>query len=399
MNIKFPKYRFVVMAVLMLVVVGLGCGQVRLPAAVIDRAPQPAASPTLPPPVRPLANETEAAYALEAQVVAVYETVSSAVVNITSRGYSMDMFMQPMPQQGSGSGFVYDDTGNIVTNFHVIEGAEELLVMLVDGQVFEAQLVGTDPTNDLAVIKIDAGVDLPEPMPLADSDQLVVGQFVLAIGNPFGLDQTLTTGVISALGRIIESPQDNRFIGEAIQTDAAINPGNSGGPLLDLQGRVIGVNSQIISPSRASAGIGFAVPSNTVRRVVPELISRGFYPHVWIGTQMFPLTPAVTRILREADMDIPVNSGLLVVETVPGAPADRAGLRGASQVVRIGGVQVPVGGDIIIAIDGQPIANFEEFTVYLETQKLVGETIEVTIIRDGAEQIITLTLEARPEQR
>ena len=246
-----------------------------------DTTPGPAPTPTLAPP--PLAQPTEEpANALEAQVEAVYDMVGPAVVNVTSVSYAYDFFFRPIPQEGTGSGFIYDTEGHIVTNYHVVKDAEELSVTLTDGQVYQAEIVGVDPSNDLAVIHIQAD-DLPQPVALGDSDSLRVGQFVVAIGNPFGQVGSLTVGVVSALGRIIESP-DGRFIGEAIQTDAAINPGNSGGPLLDLRGRVIGVNSQIISPSRASAGIGFAVPADTVQRVVPQLIAQGRYPHPWLGS-------------------------------------------------------------------------------------------------------------------
>jgi S1-C subfamily serine protease len=361
--------------------------------------PAPLPRDTLAPPMPPIVDEAAAAYALQDQVITVFGGVSPAVVNIISRSFVMDMNMQAMPQQGSGSGFVYDRQGNIVTNFHVIENAEDLLVNLAGGEVFAAELVGIDPTNDLAVIRIDAGEDLPDPMVLGDSDKLRVGQFVLAIGNPFGLEQTLTTGVISALGRVIQSPEPDRFIGEAIQTDAAINPGNSGGPLLDLRGRVIGVNSQIISPSRASAGIGFAVAANTVRRIVPELISRGYYPHPWLGTRMLPLTPALADLLSEAGMQVPVNSGLLTIEAVRGAPADKAGIRGAQRTVQLGRFQVPVGGDIVIAINGEPVNNFEEFTVYLESQTVIGDSVDVTVIRDGEQQTFAVILEERPQPR
>jgi len=262
--------------------------------------------------------------------------------------------------------------------------------------VYEAEIVGTDPANDLAVIRIGAGADLPEPVALGDSDELRVGQFVLAIGNPFGLEQALTTGVVSALGQVIQSPEDNRFIGEAIQTDAAINPGNSGGPLLDLKGHVIGVNSQIISPSGASSGIGFAVSANTVRRVVPELIARGHYPHPWLGTHMLPLTPATAEIFREAGMNVPVDAGLLVIEAVEDGPADKAGMRGGSRVVRLGRYQIPLDGDIIITVDGEPVNDFQTWTVYLETETTVGDTVELTIIRDGEEQAVQVTLEEQP---
>ncbi len=403
MDTKFFEYRSLMVAVLVLLVVGLGCNLADL-ASLPTRPASPTSSPTPSsptatpqPPVAAIPDEVGAANALEAQVITVYEAVSPAVVNITNRGYVFDMFMRAVPQEGSGSGFLYDSEGHIVTNFHVIENAEELLVTLADGQVYEAELIGADPANDLAVIDIDPTEELPGPMVLADSDQLRVGQFVVAIGNPFGLEQTLTTGVISALGRVIQSPEDNRFIGEAIQTDAAINPGNSGGPLLDLRGRVIGVNSQIISPSRASAGIGFAVSANTVQRVVPELISRGYYPHPWLGAQMLPLTPSLAKVFREAGMDVPVDTGLMLIETVRGASAARAGLRGGDRLARIGGYQVPLGGDIITAINGEPISDFEELTVYLETQTKVGDTVEVTIIRAGQEQTISVTLDERPQ--
>jgi S1-C subfamily serine protease len=292
---------------------------------------------------------------------------------------------------------VYDTEGHIVTNYHVIEGAEELLVTLASGQVHDATVVGTDPANDLAVIRIDAGSDLPAPLVLGDSDQLRVGQFVVAIGNPYGLQQTLTTGVVSALGRVIEGASDNSFIGEAIQTDAAINPGNSGGPLLDLQGRVIGVNSQIISPSGASSGIGFAVSASTVQRVVPELIANGYYAHPWVGADMMALSSSVARTLRDARVDIPAESGLLVLDTTDGGPADQAGLLGGREWVRLGRYQLPVGGDVITSVDGQPVAGFQALTVYLETEAAVGDTVELTVLRDDAEITIPVTLGQEPQ--
>jgi S1-C subfamily serine protease len=304
--------------------------------------------------------------------------------------------MQPVPQEGTGSGFVYDREGHIVTNYHVVQDAEELLVTLSGGESYEAAIVGVDPNSDLAVIQIDAGANLPTPLALADSEQLHVGQFVLAVGNPFGLEQTLTTGVISALGRVIESPEDSGFIGEAIQTDAAINPGNSGGPLLDLEGRVIGVNSQIISPSGASAGVGFAVSANTLWRVVPELIARGYYPHPWLGVQMASLNSATADVLRRAGVEVPAESGLLVLEVVAGGPADKVGMQGGTRQVRIGRYSIPVGGDVITAIDGHTVANSQELSVYLETETTVGDTVQVTILRHGEELVVPLTLAERP---
>ena len=377
----------------------LGCGlpsEVLLqPTALPAPTPTPVpATPTTAPPQVP-AMTAEPANALEGQVVAVYESAAPAVVNISTVVIAYDFFMRPVPQEGgTGSGFVYDAEGHIVTNYHVVENAEELSVTLADGEVYPAQIVGVDPSNDLAVVRIDVE-NLPQPVALGDSDGLRVGEFVVAIGNPFGLERTLTVGVISSLGRVIQSP-DGRFIGEAIQTDAAINPGNSGGPLLDLEGRVIGVNSQIISPSRASAGIGFAVPVNTVKRVVPQLIAQGRYAHPWLGVQPLGLTPERAQAFREAGMDVPVDEGLLMIEVIPGGPADRAGIRGGDRIVQLGNVQLPLGGDIVTAINGEAVDDLQELTVYLETQTQVGDTVEVTIFRGGVEQNVQVTLTERP---
>ena len=385
----------ILVAIVALVGATLGCS---LPSGSLLPSAAPTATvpptPTLSPPQVPSMPE-EPASALEAQIETVYDLAGPAVVNITSRSYAYDFFLRPVPQEGTGSGFLYDTEGRIVTNYHVIENAEELSVTLADGEVYPATIVGVDPSNDLAVIRIEAD-NLPEPVALGDSDNLRVGQFVVAIGNPFGLERTLTVGVISSLGRVIKSP-DGRFIGEAIQTDAAINPGNSGGPLLDLQGRVIGVNTAILSPSRASAGIGFAVPVNTVRRVVPQLIAHGRYPHPWLGVQLLDLTPERARAFRQIGMKVPVEEGVLVIEVVPGSPADQAGIRGGDQIVRLGNALIPLGGDIITAINGGPVADFQGLTVYLETQTQVGDTVEVTIIRDGEEQNVQVTLAERPQ--
>jgi S1-C subfamily serine protease len=384
------------LAVVTLVVSTLACS---LPAVT---APAPTPTPTAPPTQTAAPSQAtpvsaaEPANALEAQVEAVYDQAGPAVVHITSRVITYDVFMQATPQEGTGSGFVYDTEGHIVTNYHVVADAESVSVALAAGGVYTATIVGTDSSNDLAVLRIETE-DLPNPVPLGDSDQLRVGQFVVAIGNPFGLDRTLTVGVISALSRVIESP-DSRFIGEAIQTDAAINPGNSGGPLLDLEGRVIGVNAQIISPSQASAGIGFAIPVNTVRRVAPQLIAQGHYPHPWLGVSVLPFEAEGAQILREAGMEVPADEGLLVAEVVSGSPAAKAGIRAGDQMVSIGNTRIPLGGDIITAINGTPIANFQELTVYLESETQVGDTVEVTLIRDGQEVKVSVTLAERPEQ-
>jgi len=340
----------------------------------------------------------EAADVEEQLVISVYERVSPAVVNITSRAYTYDFFFNVIPQEGTGSGFIYDKEGHIVTNFHVVEGAEEIEVTLADETKVPAQVVGVDPSNDLAVLKIEVPPEKLQPVELGDSRTLLVGQRVIAIGNPFGFQGTLTTGVISSLGRVIESP-DERFIGEIIQTDAAINPGNSGGPLLDSRGRVIGVNTAIFSPSRASAGIGFAIPVETVKRVVPELIAKGRYPHPWLGVEIFDITPERARSLRRGGINIPVDRGALVVGVYRGSPAHQAGLRGGTRRVRLGNLILPVGGDIIIAMDGTKIKGVQDLTVYLETRTRVGQVIQITVMRDGQEITLEVQLAERPERR
>jgi len=388
------KHKILIGILATLLGAALGCGPTGLLAPSVTPTPAVPPTPTLAPP--PLAQPTdEPANALEAQVEAVYDLVGPAVVNITNVSYAYDFFFRPVPQEGTGSGFIYDTEGHIVTNYHVVENAEELSVTLADGRVYQAEIVGTDPSNDLAVIHIEAD-NLPQPVALGDSDNLRVGQFVVAIGNPFGQVGSLTVGVVSALGRIIESP-DGRFIGEAIQTDAAINPGNSGGPLLDLRGRVIGVNSQIVSPSRASAGIGFAVPSDTVQRVVPQLIAQGRYPHPWLGVEYLPLTPEWAQAIRQAGMQVPGDTGLLVVRVAPGSAADQAGIRGGNQVAQIGNARVPLGGDIITALNGTAMTTSKEFVAYLETETQVGDTVTVTIIHNGEEQTVQATLGERPQ--
>ncbi len=327
---------------------------------------------------------------LETRIATVYREAGASVVNITSRSVGYDFFFNPIPRQGSGSGFFYDTQGHIVTNYHVIADADELQVTLADGQTVPAQIVGSDPSNDLAVIKVDLPAEMIRPLPIGDSTQVYVGQFVLAIGNPFGLERTLTFGIVSALGRVIESP-NQRFIGEVIQSDVAINPGNSGGPLLNLAGQVIGVNSAILSPSGANAGIGFAISARTVQRVVPVLIRDGRYPHPSLGVRVIELTPQRAALFRRAGVQLP-DQGLLIADLVMNGPAAQAGLRGPDRLVRVGNVNLPLGGDVIIAINDQPITTSQDLIVYLETQTQVGETVQVKVLRDGREQVLPVTL-------
>ncbi len=373
-------------ALIALLAVGfLGCSPAS-PETGQNPTPTPVVVVVTPTPLPPEA--IEAADVEEQLVISVYERVSPAVVHITSRVIVLSFFFEPIPKEGTGSGFILDKEGHIVTNYHVIEGAESVEVTLADGTIAQAEVVGTDPYNDLAVIKIDVPPEKLHPVELGSSADLKVGQRAIAIGNPFGLDRTLSVGVISSLGRIIER-EGERPLGEMIQTDAAINPGNSGGPLLDSRGRVIGVNTFIRG---GAENIGFAIPVDTVKRVVPELIEKGRYAHPWLGFEAYRITPALAEALG-----LPVEKGLLIARIYRGSPAARAGLQGAKREVRVGNYIVLAGGDIVTAIDGKKIEDMEGLIVYLETKTSVGQVVELTIIRDGMEKRIKVELGKRPE--
>ena len=381
-----------------LFVLSLGCGTL---SSGLERLARPQFEPTSSPATAaPLVTPTvpaplnEGVRDLQAQVEAVYVTTGDSVVNIAVTTIGYDFFRNPVTREGSGSGFVYDEAGHIVTNYHVVQGASAIDVTFADGTTLVAELVGEAQTYDLAVIRVDPAAHALTPVTLGDSESLRIGQFVVAIGAPFGLEQSLTFGVISSLGRIIDSP-DNRYIGEAIQTDAAINPGNSGGPLLDLEGRVIGVNAQILSPSRASAGIGFAIPVQTVKRVVPELIATGRYRHPWMGVAPVTITPILADILSQAGYEVP-ERGVYLVTVEPGFAADHAGLRGAQHEVRTNRGRVPVGGDVIVALNGTPVATERDFVAYMETYTQPGDTIEVEFVRDGEVYTVPVLLGERP---
>ncbi len=324
--------------------------------------------------------------------VVLYEQSSPSVVHITTRTRVWSFFRGVDVQAGSGSGFIFDAQGHIITNNHVVAGAEQVDVIFADGTSLPAIVVGSDAYNDLAVLRVEgAPTELIRPLPLGESHNLKVGMRVAAIGNPFGLDRTLTTGVISALGRTIER-EDEAALGEMIQTDAAINPGNSGGPLLNLRGEVIGVNTSIRSPSGGSVGIGFAVPVDTLKRVAPELIRRGRYEHPWLGFNAYEITQELADFLK-----LPVNKGLLIAQLQAGGPADLAGVRGASQRLRTNFGTLLVGGDILVALDDQPIQTRDDMTIYLENHKRVGDVVQMTLIREGAQIALEATLQARPQ--
>ena len=313
----------------------------------------------------------------ETRNIDVFRRASDSVVFITSIAVRRDFFFEAdQIPEGSGSGFVWDREGHIVTNFHVIERAQRLAVTLVDQSEWEAEVVGVAPDKDLAVLRIEAPAERLHPLPAGRSHDLQVGQTVLAVGNPFGLDHTLTVGVVSALGRELRSPS-GRTIRDIIQTDAAINPGNSGGPLLDSRGRLIGVNSAIYSPSGASAGIGFAVPVDTVSRLVPQLIARGRVEQPGIGISL--LADHLAARLR--------LEGVGVYDVVPGSPADRAGLVG----VRLSRAGRILPGDQILAVDGHETRQAEDLVHAFESAG-VGAKVTLTLLRDGKRRSLEMRL-------
>ena len=294
-----------------------------------------------------------------------------------------------------GTGFVFDDNGHIVTNHHVVSGVRNPAVTFYDGTIYSAVLMGSDPFTDLAVLYVQ---DVPKeklaPLPLADSTRIRVGEQVAAIGNPFGLSSSMTSGIISGIGRTIPAQNSGPlqfFIPDIIQTDAPINPGNSGGPLLNTRAQVVGINTAIRSTTGEFAGIGFAVPSNTIAKIIPSLIETGRFVHPWVGISGRDMSPGLASAL---DLDEP--RGILVVEVVSGGPAEKAGIRGGDNPTRIEGQVIPLGGDIILELDKNPIRKLDDILVYLQREKEVGDTMEVTILRNGATMHLDLLLEPRP---
>jgi serine protease Do len=345
----------------------------------------------------------------------IYSTISPSVVNIsveqvasgsntTSQQipgfpfFSFPQGQQQAPQQyqaALGSGFVWDTNGDIVTNNHVISGAASIQVTFSDGKIVPAKLVGADPYSDLAVIKVDVPANQLHPVTLANSNDIKVGQLAVAIGEPFGLEGTMTTGIISAVGRSLPAnlnASQSYSIPDVIQTDAPINPGNSGGVLVDAAGHVVGVTSAIESPSGSSAGIGFAIPSSIVNNVIPSLISTGKYVHTWLGISGTNLVPELATAMN-------LNAsqrGALVEEVMPNSPAEKAGLQSSTKQVTIFGQTATVGGDVIIAINNQPVVQMDDLIAYLANSTKVGQTVTLTILRNGKQQNVDVTLEARP---
>lgn len=411
------------LVILLIIIVGALAGGVLLTPYLIDLAQASPAS--LPGPIaQPMAGlsapENDILAAYEQALNDIYEAGLPAVVNIQvaqkvepqtgNTPYNFDDvpfgpfgpfgFGSPFPQtpeefyrRGQGSGFVWDKEGHIVTNYHVVEDATHVEVIFADGKTVKAEVVGTDPDADLAVIKVDRSAAELQPLTLGDSDTLRVGQVVIAIGNPFGQEFTMTSGIISAVGRTIRSGNSPFSIPEVIQTDAAINPGNSGGPLLNRQGEVIGINTMIISRSGTNAGVGFAVPINIARRVVPTLIKGETYEYAWLGITGATLTSEVADFMKLP----PDTKGALVVEVTQDSPADEAGLQGSDKILQVAGQEYQLGGDVIVGINDRPVETMDDLIAYLTDETHPGDRVKLDLIRpNGERETVEVTLKARP---
>src|SRR5215469_6153927 len=339
----------------------------------------PAASPAAAPGSEPNLDATEA------ENVRIYRQASRSVANILTRTVEYDFFFNPVGVEGAGSGFLIDTDGHILTNHHVVQGAQTIEVTFADHSTYKARLIGADSVNDIALIQVNTKGRKLAPLPLGDSRNLLVGQRVLAIGNPFGFASTLTTGVVSSLGRTVQTGE-NTFIDEAIQTDAAINRGNSGGPLLNSRGEVIGINSAIFSPSGTTAGIGFAIPINTAKRVAEDLITQGHVRRATLGVEGRAIWPELADALN-----IPVPQGILIERVTSGGPAAQAGIHGGTKVVLAGLQQLTVGGDVLVAIDGQEVTSPTDLSLLLNRAS-PGDTVTLTIVRNGKKMDVKVKL-------
>ena len=378
--------RLILTGILFLSLVSLACGITIPRFNTIPPTPVVQAVPVNPP---GSTSSTSGVSNDDQVVIDLYSRINPSVVNITIyQTQNGDLL-----PAGQASGFVYDSQGDVVTNQHVVDGAESIQITFADGLIRNATLVAQDLFSDLAVVKVElpSGVN---PIPLGSMDQLAVGESVVAIGNPFGLEGTLTRGVISALGRTI--PTNTQYsIPQAIQTDAAINPGNSGGPLLNLNGEVIGVNAQIETSGLSSSnlGVGFAIPVSILQRVIPALIQDGHYDWSWLGVSGYTVDPSLVKA-----MSLPIEQGAYVSTVTAGGPAESAGLIGTTSTITQDGRSVEIGGDVITAVDGQPIKTFDDLLVYLSLHTSPGQVITLSILRNGQNQDVKVTLGTRPAQ-
>ena len=319
-------------------------------------------------------------------LVEIFEQSESGVVRV-----NVQREAQVIGASSVGSGFVFDTFGRIITNSHVVADAKKIVVTFLDGRSYNAQLVGADPFTDIAVVKVNAEQTQFHPISLGDSSRLKVGEQIAAIGNPFGLSGSMTSGIVSQLGRLLPAQGSGFSIPDVIQTDAAINPGNSGGPLLNMKGEAIGINTAIQSATGEFTGVGFAIPSRTLMKIVPTLIQDGEYNHPWLGISGRDIDPDLANILNLTDA-----KGFLVIIVIEDSPASKAGLHGSIETKEIDGVNYPIGGDIILSVDGKEVRQIDDILIHLQREKSVGDEIVLEILRDGRTTNFVLLLEERP---
>jgi S1-C subfamily serine protease len=318
-------------------------------------------------------------------LIDIFEKAEPGVVRVNTQGNQTTN-----ETGGVGSGFVFDKKGHVITNAHVIEGSTKTIVTFLDGRSYNAEIIGIDQYTDIGVIKVNADLKLLNPLSLGDSSSLQVGEPITAIGNPFGLSGSMTSGIISQMGRLL--PSDSGFqIPDVIQTDAAINPGNSGGPLLNMRGEIVGINTAIQSTTGEFTGVGFAIPSQTVAKIVPTLISDGEYNHPWIGISGRDIDPDMANILGVEDA-----LGFLIITVVEDSPASKAGLIGSDKIIEADGREYSVGGDIILAVDGIDVRKIDDILIHLQRVKTVGDEMDLDILRDGRTTNVTIILQERP---
>ncbi len=337
---------------------------------------------------KPIPNaigETTPAYSKNLSLIEIFEKSEPGVVKVT-----VNRTDQVNGTNGVGSGFVFDKKGHIITNSHVVKDAKKVVVTFLDGRSYNAEVIGFDKFTDIGVIKVNADLSLLKPLAIGDSANLKVGEPIAAIGNPFGLSGSMTSGIISQLGRLL--PLGAGYsIPDVIQTDAAINPGNSGGPLLNMRGEIVGINTAIQSATGEFTGVGFAVPSQTIAKIVPTLIENGEYHHPWIGISGRDIDPDLAKVLNLNDA-----VGFLIITVVENSPASKAGMHGSNDTIEMDGVQYPVGGDIILSVDGKQVRKIDDILVHLQRAKSIGDEMNLEILRDGRTTNITITLEERP---
>jgi S1-C subfamily serine protease len=319
-------------------------------------------------------------------LIEIFEQSEAGVVRV-----NVQRTIQVLGTSSVGSGFVFDNNGHIITNAHVIEDVEKIVVTFLDGSSYNAKLVGKDPFTDISVIKVDVDETLLQPLPIGNSSKLRVGEQIAAIGNPFGLSGSMTAGIVSQLGRLLPVQDSGFSIPDVIQTDAAINPGNSGGPLLNMRGEVIGINTAIQSGTGEFAGVGFAIPSRTVSKIVPILIQDGKFNHPWLGISGRSINPDLVKILGLVD-----TRGFLIVTVIDNSPASKAGLHGSSDNKEIEEINYPLGGDIILSVDGKEVRQIDDILIHLQREKSVGDEIVLEVLRDGRTTSFVLILEERP---